>query len=544
MQTLDATETSAPCYRERLARELNDVVTGQLDHLPTPSRARGYHRETLRLSHALELAAARWWADGQSPLHGHGHSAALYEVRSGEVEEERYIPEGGAYRYERSVLRAGDQSYLPPGSYHRVRALTDAITVHAYTPPPQDPTCGVTSPVMELLDQARHRHAPRDPSSSLTELVKALVPGWAERERQANDAGAVRMPSETLAEMRSSGILAAPMPEAFGGGDASLPETCAAVRRIAQQAPATALALVMPLGNAATTRIPPRAVPEALRPALLQGQRWIADQVSRGRILAVANSEPGAGGELHLTKTTAVRGLDGVYRLTGHKSFATFGGDADYFLCAARRAEPGRPQGIIDGFFVARNAPGLEIDDRWNPVGMRPTASVGLALTETPAESLLGHPGCLEGVNARHWSTLLFAAVFLGVGEGALREGIRHVGADSTWSRSTLAEQALSLDAAAGFVEAVATLADSWPLGSEVQERSRRAKTFAARVAVETAVQTAMIAGGRSYTPGHPVFRFLCDALAGPLLRPPLPKAMDAVIQQLFASPSSSLRAG
>ena len=85
---------------------------------------------------------------------------------------------------------------------------------------------------------------------------------------------------------------------------------------------------------------------------------------------------------------------------------------------------------------------------------MRPTASVGLTLEGAPAEAVLGYPGCLEGVNARHWSTVLFAAVFLGVGEGALREGVRQTATDAVWARATLADAALNLEAAAGFIEA------------------------------------------------------------------------------------------
>ena len=60
-----------------------------------------------------------------------------------------------------------------------------------------------------------------------------------------------------------------------------------------------------------------------------------------------------------------------------------------------------------------------------------------------------------------------------------------------------------------------------------------------ARAAVEAATRAAMVSGGRCYTPQLPVFRFLCDALAGPLLRPPLPQAMDAVVRQLFPAPAA-----
>jgi alkylation response protein AidB-like acyl-CoA dehydrogenase len=85
--------------------------------------------------------------------------------------------------------------------------------------------------------------------------------------------------------------------------------------------------------------------------------------------------------------------------------------------------------------------------------------------------------------------------------------------------------------------------AETWPVPAELQERSRLAKTFAARAAVEAATHAAMVAGGRCYTPHHPVFLFLCDALAGPLLRPPLPQAMDALVRRLFPPAPPEARA-
>ena len=223
----------------------------------------------------------------------------------------------------------------------------------------------------------------------------------------------------------------------------------------------------MPLGNAATARIPDAVVPEDRRDELAAGRRWIAEQCLAGRILAVANSEPGAGGDLAQTKTLAARGADGTYRLSGKKSFATIGPDADYFLCAARRVGEGRDgKDVIDGFFVARTAAGVTLDNAWDPLGMRATASVGLSLDQAPAASVLGFSGCLEGVNARHWSTVLFAAVFVGIGEGALdaaTQGVGGSGAASSYIRATLARCALNLDAAAGLVEAVAS-DERWPL--------------------------------------------------------------------------------
>jgi alkylation response protein AidB-like acyl-CoA dehydrogenase/mannose-6-phosphate isomerase-like protein (cupin superfamily) len=538
----DHCQGTEDCSIAQITEYLNGLTPEFLPALPAPGSGRSYQRAVLSRDEHKEVIAAHWVAGGESVLHSHEQSAAVYRVLSGSIEEERYIPEGDGYRYELVTLRAGEETSLPPGAFHRVRALEEAVTLHAYFPPPANASAPVSEPTRRLLDMAR-RHTQekhdivslpprRTARPDVAALTRELAEQWGEAERQSNQEGELRLPPATLEQMRACGILGAPMPGRWGGWGLSLRQTVEVVRQIAQKAPSTALALAMPLGNAATTRIPEAVVPRDLRLALRDGQRWIAERILAGRILAVANSEPGAGGELKNTRTVAQLGEDGTYYLTGRKSFATFGRDADFFLCAARRSDRGRA-GVVDGFFVERGAAGLTIDDRWDPAGMRPTASVGLTLEGAPAETILGYPGCLEGVNARHWSTVLFAAVFLGIGERLLQEGVALTGESAIWARSTLAECTLNLSAAQAFIESVAR-DDRWPLPDDLQERARRAKTFIARTTVETAMQVAMISGGRSYTPNHPIFRFLCDALAGPLLRPPLPQAMDSLVNQLF----------
>jgi alkylation response protein AidB-like acyl-CoA dehydrogenase len=284
----------------------------------------------------------------------------------------------------------------------------------------------------------------------------------------------------------------------------------------------------MPLGNAANARLSDDAVPPALRASLLRGRAFIAESAVAGQILGVANSEPGAGGELANTKTRAVRAADGQLRLSGRKSFATLGPDADFFLCSARTEE-----GTLDAFFVARDAVGLTLAEDWDALGMRATASVGLTLSEAAATATFLYPGAIVSINARHWSTLLMAAVFVGIGEGALAAAIESAPRSSGWARSTLAECALSLDAASGFLDAVAR-EEATPCSADYAERCRRVKSFAARTAVEVSSRCMMIAGGRAYRAEHAVARALLDAAAGPLLRPPLPQAMDAIAAQLL----------
>jgi len=532
--------------RSFLARLLDELDITPATQPAAPSEGAAYSRTLIERGPRHETSVAHWVGGRSCKLHGHSDSEVLLRVVSGTIVEERYLPDvDGNYRYELHTLESGQDSYLPRGAFHRVHCLKDAVTIHAFSPAPIDATSPVPSELLPVLDGARHRLldwvSPAGPvmRESIVDAVSKRVDEWARREEEQNTSEDVHVAGATLDEIRFSGILAAPVPRELGGWGCSLAENAQAIRLLARRAPATALALAMPLGNAATARIPDTAVAEELRAELAAGRRWIADQCSDGRILAVANSEPGAGGDLAQTRTVAIRGADGEYRLTGKKSFATIGPDADYFLCAARCAGEGRDgKDVIDGFFVARDARGLVLDNAWDPLGMRATASVGLTLEDAPAACRLGYRGCLEGVNARHWSTVLFAAVFVGVGEGALAAATNAVGAggaSSSHIRATLARCALNLDAAAGLLDAVAA-DERWPLPASARERTIRAKTFAALTAVETATQGAMLCGGRAYRADHPVSRFLHDALAGPLLRPPLPKAMDAIADQLFAA--------
>lgn len=384
------------------------------------------------------------------------------------------------------------------------------------------------------MPMSKHPDALAAPSleARYAALLESSLDSWGARESAAISSGAQRLPIETVTDLRTSGILGAPVPVALGGQGAELPLLSDLVRRVAQRAPSTALSLAMPLANAANARVGDGAVDATERQHLQTGRSWIAERALRGEILAVANSEPGAAGDLSRTRTRATSNAHGELVLNGQKCFATLGPDADYFLCSAMTED-----GLLDAFFVARSAPGVRVADDWNALGMRLTASVSVTLEDAPIAARFLYPGAIAKVSARHWSTLLMASVFVGVGEGALAalQGLgRKLGA---FARASLAERALALEAARNFVEAVAR-DDSIPCSAATRERGQRAKTFAARAALDMATSALTMAGGHGYSPEHPLARFMLDAAAGPLLRPPLPQAMDALASELFGDPT------
>ncbi|MEZ0310836.1 MAG: acyl-CoA dehydrogenase family protein [Myxococcota bacterium] len=356
-------------------------------------------------------------------------------------------------------------------------------------------------------------------------VLAELAPRWGDLELAAENKGATRLDPGIIAGLRDSGVLKAPLPEALGGWGATLFECCEAMRKLARYAPSTALALAMPWGNTAIARLPAEAIAPGQRAEQRKSSEWVAAAVRAGKILAVANAEPGSHGDLQQTKSTAKADNDRIL-LSGRKAFATFGPDADYFLCAARNGD------VVDGFFVARDAKGLTLDSAWNAWGMRSTASVGLTLEGAEAASYYGHPGSLSGINARHWSTILFAAVFVGIGDGALALGAEAVSNEAVWARGKLAEHALALDAAWGFVESVA-MADGWPFAARNLTRAKSAKTFAARSALAAASDGLVVSGSRAYASSGRAGKLIADAMAGSLLRPPVSHYMDDLVDTL-----------
>jgi hypothetical protein len=103
----------------------------------------------------LLVIAARWRAGAEGDLHGHSDSAGLYRIVSGAIQEERYVPEGRHYQFERETLRAGGESFLPSGSFHQLRAASGAISIHAYAPRPDEASSEPTEDELAKLEAAR-----------------------------------------------------------------------------------------------------------------------------------------------------------------------------------------------------------------------------------------------------------------------------------------------------------------------------------------------------------------------------------------------------
>ncbi len=345
--------------------------------------------------------------------------------------------------------------------------------------------------------------------------------------REAADGDAY--PAESVAELIGLGMFSAPLPAELGGKGQRLPEAVAAVEALAEASPSLALLACMPVGFAGVLAAVSPAVAEEHRASFGEQVARIAGDYRAGGIYAACNSEKGAGGSIAATKTAA-RHEGGAYRVTGEKILASFGRHASIFFSTAKL-----PDGKVEVFLVETTAPGVTIRSDWDGFGMRSTESHSVRYDDAPARELLGYPGFLDATQPFSWWWCLFSAIPL----GCVASMIRALGAPAPSSpalRLRLADALMRYEAARAYLLEVAS---AWRPGAAPAQIARvvRAKTYVTQEATRLAADLFALSGGRHYTRTGRVARCLADVFAGTALRPPLPLALDQLVDGFSIGP-------
>jgi alkylation response protein AidB-like acyl-CoA dehydrogenase len=234
-------------------------------------------------------------------------------------------------------------------------------------------------------------------------MTDRLAETFAARADQHDWSG--EFPAENYADLHEAGLLGLTVPEGLGGMPATLPEIVRSVADIARGDGATALVYAMHLMQTATLLM--HSHPEMAR-------RVARDILDRGALVNAAISEPATGSPSRggLPTTTATRLDDGRWRIEGRKTFTTGSPALHYFMvsCAVN--------GERLSFIVHRSAGGLRIEETWESVGMRGTASHDVVLNGVvvPDEAKIVIPGTPPGLG------LVVPAVYLGIAQAARDE--------------------------------------------------------------------------------------------------------------------------
>jgi acyl-CoA dehydrogenase len=243
-----------------------------------------------------------------------------------------------------------------------------------------------------------------------------------------------------------------------------------------------------------------------------QLERWLLPLLRRETVEAWAVTEPGAGSDVSGIAATATRDGDD-WVLDGEKWFVTGGDHAGVFVVLARTGED--EQSL---FFVARDAPGLEIVRR--PHFMHDPYIDGhvelrLSGCRVPERDRL--PSGDDG--AHRWFTierLMIASRCCGAAARLLELAAEWAGEREAFGRPIAEYQGISFPLADSLTELLAARLltyhaahelDSNPSPSVAHGKVAMAKLYASEAANGIADRTLQVFGGRGYMTEHPVER-------------------------------------
>jgi alkylation response protein AidB-like acyl-CoA dehydrogenase len=344
--------------------------------------------------------------------------------------------------------------------------------------------------------------------------------------------------AEDFTELVEVGYLKASLPARLGGSGLSLTELTREQRQLAYWAPATALAVNMHLywGASAVAAVE-RGV---------GGVDWLLDDIAAGQVFAAGHGEPGNDVGLDDAQVRAVRQPDGSYRITGRKVFTSLSPVWQQIGVHARDdSDPLHP--VIVHTFVNRDDPGVLIEETWNALGVRATASHDTVFSDAHAQAhkTVGvHP---VGQNYPDYVVLLLASylpllssVYFGIARRALDLAIlssqTRTSLRSDVSRHSqkpavqrqIAQGELKLEAVSAFVESTTLYeVDGWQL-----LRALAAKEFATTTAREVVDIAVQVVGAASVSKRHELERLFRDVRTGSLH----PPNTDAVLEAIGAT--------
>lgn len=360
-------------------------------------------------------------------------------------------------------------------------------------------------------------------------------------------------PAEDLADLRDAGLLGLLVPTRLGGMGAGFADYTRVAHALARGSGSTALLFNMHASVTGALATVPEDLARSLgaTDAFFDHRDKVLTAAAEGACYGVAITERGVGSRLSKVTTTFTAEGEG-YRLRGHKSVCSGAGHLDAYLVAARAADADQPTpsgiGLAPGadtpepgvaprvsHFLVPAGPGIDVDDTWDPLGMRATASNGFALdARVPASALLGGVEGLAVLLAYvlpQWLVASYAAVYAGVARAAVDEAIAYVNARTVageqgglgsvgFVRSRLGRADAQVEAARLAVEEAGRQVDAAPGEAETNRWVYRAKLLAGDAAMDAAASCAEACGLGALRRGQALERLLRDARSGAVMPP------------------------
>ena len=339
-------------------------------------------------------------------------------------------------------------------------------------------------------------------------------------------------PTENYADLRQAGFLGLTIPERYGGLGADYQTYCLVAAELGRWCGATALTFNMHacsmlwpalMADGIAMGAEDRAAHERRRAGIY------ARVLQEGAIFAQPFSEPNAAAAAGRAPFgTTARAVEGGWRVSGRKHFASLSGAAHYYSVVCTEERPGREPSTRDTAFLAvpADAAGFRIEGEWDTLGMRATVSKSLVLDEVfVPEALTLMPSGAYHRAAVAWPHMFFtlAPTYVGIARAAFAFTVgylRQAGtAGSAAKQFAVAEMRLKLEQAEALFHRV--IAEARPDPGD----AARLRCYAAQYTVmEHANDLCRLAirtcGGRSIARALPLERLYRDSRCGSLMLP------------------------
>ncbi|WP_394120913.1 acyl-CoA dehydrogenase family protein [Planococcus donghaensis] len=362
---------------------------------------------------------------------------------------------------------------------------------------------------------------------ALVDQLRALQPVFQAREPELDARGS--FPFENIKELKKMNYHTLTLPKESGGQGLGLYEYVLAQEAIAEGSGATALSIGWHVGIVLEYA--------ENRHWHAESAEWLMAEIANGGLINTAATEANAGSPARgaLPRTTAVTEGD-QYIVNGEKTYTSMAPALDYIFVTAA-AENDEVITVI----IPRHAEGVSIDETWDMLAMRGTASHTLVLDNVriPKTHILKPSGTAAA--AKGW-LLHIPACYIGIAAAARAYAVEFAAnyspaslgkpiAETPAIQQTIGEIELELTTARHLLYGTAerySLADDKAGMDEALNVTKIAVTHAAMGVVDKAMK---IVGSRALSEDNPMHRHYLNVRAG-LYNPPME---DMVKSQLAA---------
>lgn len=336
-------------------------------------------------------------------------------------------------------------------------------------------------------------------------VQERIVPNAARWDKEAY------FPAEELKGLAELGAFGIVVPEEFGGTGLDYVSLALVLEEIAAGDGGTST--VISVNNCPVCSIGMNFASPA------QKEQWLRPLASGAMLGAFCLTEPQAGSDASMLRTTAVREGD-TYVLNGVKQFITSGKNADVAIVMAVTDKAAGKRGI-SAFWVPTNTPGYVVARIEEKMGQHSsdTAQILFDNCRIPAANLIGDEGqgykiALAGLEG---GRIGIASQAVGMARAAFEAALAYAHERTSFGQNLfehqavqfrLADMATQIEAARQLIWHAASLKDA---GKPCLKEAAMAKLFATEMAERVCSDAIQIHGGYGYVNDFPVERIYRD---------------------------------